>query len=693
MPGGGSGELVLQLLVYGLTDGSVVALNAIGFSLAYAVARQINLAHGNVFAFTTIVVASLTGWLGLSTETPLVVRVATLVLLTAVATLLGAGLNLGVERLAFRPFRGHDNLSPVVASVALSFVLLGASVAWHWLSYVAPANTHQGVALPLRAMPDLLPQIELAWGEVRVALKDAFVVLLGTGATLLTTRVLNTTRLGRVLRAVAQDPEMTALCGANPARAQTLAFGLAGGLAGFGAAIFAMYHGGVEADQGLRSGLSAMTAAVLGGVGNPVGALIGGVGMGIFSSFSNYALDARWTPVLVLLLLIGLLAFRPAGLLGSQVAAHEATGAGSPAVGGGSPRTARWLVRALLVLAVVYPWLDATGGWGGLYVGTNTLLLVALATGLNVVVGFAGLLDLGYAAFFAIGGYTQATLSSSGSHFADVLPAFARHPWLAFPLAGLVAAGFGFVFGLPSIRTRGEYLAIVTLAFGEIVPSVIWHLEWTGGPRGMSGIPQPPLVPGASDSPLNAYRLSLLLVVVSYLAVTRLADSRTGRAWAAIRDDDLAASAMGIDASRAKLLAFVLGAGCAGLAGALYGGLLSYVAPEQFDLTVSLMVLAAVVMGERWGPAGAILAMLGIVVYDRWLVDAANFVIQTVGATLRAPGLQSADLRGNNFVVFGLALYVGTLLRARGPSSAPRTAERAPENAPVGPAATSVTPG
>ncbi len=693
MSGGGWGELGLQLVVYGLTDGAVVALNAVGFTLAYAVARQINLAHGNVFAFTTVVVASITGWLGLTATTPLVERIGILVLLTAFATLLGVALNVGVERLAFRPFRGRDSLSPLVASVALSFVLLGASVAWHWLSYAAPPNTHQGVALPLRAMPDLLPDLSLRWRSVTVTLKDALVLLLGGAATLFARHLLDATKLGRMLRAVAQDPEMAALSGADPGRAQTLAFGVAGGLAGFGAAVFATYHGGVEADQGLRSGLSAMTAAVLGGVGNPVGALVGGIGIGVFSSVSDYVLDARWTPVLVLALLIGFLAFRPTGLLGSRVLTLEAPAAGGMEGSNRSPASASWLVRGLLLIAALFPWLGIAGGSGGLYVGSNTLLMVALAIGLNVVVGFAGLLDLGYAAFFAIGGYAAAVLSSSGSHVAETLPAFARQPWLALPLAGIVAAAAGYVFGLPTIRTRGEYLAIVTLAFGELVPSVIWHVDWTGGPRGMSGVPQPPLVPGAADSPLNAYALALLLAAGAYLAITRLAASRTGRAWAAVRDDELAAGAVGIDAAGAKLLAFVIGAGCAGLGGALYAGLLGYVTPEQFDLTLSLMVLAAVVIGTQWGPAGAILAMLGIVAYDRWLVDTASAGIQGLGRLIQVDGLESADLRGNNFAVFGLALYLGTLLRARSPRSLLPVSRTAPGPSTAEPAPSSVTPG
>src|SRR5207245_2089315 len=196
-----------------------------------------------------------------------------------------------------------------------------------------------------------------------------------------------------------------------------------------------------------------------------------------------------------------------------------------------------------------------------LYSATTALLLVVLALGLSLVVGFAGLLDLGYAAFFAIGSYTVALLTASGSDLAGALPPALANPALWLPLAGLVAGGFGLAFGLPSVRTRGEYLAIVTLAFGEIVPGVIRHLDWTGGPRGMSVVPPPRWLPGLPDSAWSPYLPALALAVLVYLAAARLAGARAGRAWAAVRDDEMAAAAVGISPWRAKLPAFTAGAG------------------------------------------------------------------------------------------------------------------------------------
>ena len=240
-----------------------------------------------------------------------------------------------------------------------------------------------------------------------------------------------------------------------------------------------------------------------------------------------------------------------------------------------------------------------------------------------------------------------------------------------------MAAFFGLVFGLPSVRTRGEYLAVITLAFGEIVPAVIVHLpDLTGGPRGMSGIPSvlADVAPTRPTAPV--YAVAALLMMLLYLGIGRLAASRTGRAWAALRDDELAARSVGVDPPAEKLLAFAVGAGCAGLAGALFAGLFGHVEPEQFDLTLSLMVLAAVVIGGRWGLPGIVVGALAIALYDRLLVDVVTDALRTLGAALEQPLLLRADFRGDNFLVFGLVLYLAVLLRARGLPSVRRARDR-----------------
>ncbi len=677
--------LPLQLLVYGLTNGAVVALNAVGFTVAYAVARQINLAHGSVFAVTTVVVTSLAAFTGTTAATPPLLRVGLLVVLGVCGAACGALLNVGVERLAFRPFRHtRDRLGPLIATVGLAFVLFQAGIWWHQLFLTREMSyVHLGVVLPLLAMPNLVPAAEAHWGGVVVTLKDGLVLLLAAvvvaGVALGAAR----TRMGRLLRAVAQDPELVSLLGGDPNRGYVSAFAVAGGLAGFAAAMSAAYYGGSSGQYGLRTGLVAMTAAVLGGVGDPRGALAAGVTLGVFASFSDFLFDAAWTPVLVLTLLVALLAFRPNGVLASATV-------GAPEVDGAATATAptmpnrrgaagsRSMLAALLAAGLVYPLLDRALGWNGLASVGSILLMVTLGVGLSVVVGFAGLLDLGYAAFFALGGYTAAVLTSSGSHLALLLPEWGRQPWLALPLAGLVAAGFGVAFGLPTIRTRGEYLAIVTLAFGEIVPGVIWHLPyWTGGPNGLSGVPLVQFGPWDASAAVRAYAVGLALAVLACLVAIRLADSRTGRAWAAVRDDDTAAAAVGVYGPGAKLLAFAVGAGYAGVAGALYAGQLGYIEPGQFDLTLSLMVLAAVIIGGRWGVAGVVLGSLTVAAYDRVLSGLLTSGLRGVGAGLGVPALASADLRSANYCIFGVALYLAILARARGESATAALAGRA----------------
>ena len=663
-------RLFLQLAVFGLTDGAVVALNAAGFTLAYAVSRQINLAHGSVFALTTVVVATLTSAMGVTATSPLATRVGALVVLCCAGALTGGILNAGVERIAFRPFRGvKDPLGPLIGSVALSFILLQAAIWWHAAYYIAPPDVHQGVGVPLLSMPDLIPNVDFGAGGVSLTLKDLIVLAISAVAALGGSALLTRTRLGRLLRAVQQDPEMTSLCGGDPARAQLLAFAVAGALAGFGAAIFTAYFGAANAQFGLRSGLSAMTAAVLGGVGNLGGALAGGMLIGVFSSYSDYLLDAAWTPLLVLALLIVLLGFRPQGLLGaSQFTSYtdESAPTSSLSFAPRAPSGVRLVMAGLAVFAVIFPWLDELAGWYRVSPAANSLLLVILAVGLSIVVGCAGLLDLGYAAFFAIGSYTAALLTSSGSQLALLLPVAVRNPWVALPIAGLVAAGFGLIFGVPTIRTRGEYLAIVTLAFGEIVPGVIVHVpDWTGGNRGISGVPVVEVGPWPPGSAIGAYFVALALLAVVTWAAMRLASSRIGRAWAAVREDDLAAASVGVNPVVAKLLAFAIGAGCAGMAGSLFAGLFGHVEPDQFDFTISLMALAAVVIGGRWGVYGAVLGGLTVAAYQYVLVDWLSAVVRGLGTLLGQPLLVGTDLRMHNFAVFGVALLLATLPRAR----------------------------
>jgi branched-chain amino acid transport system permease protein len=283
-----------------------------------------------------------------------------------------------------------------------------------------------------------------------------------------------------------------------------------------------------------------------------------------------------------------------------------------PWLGRRHPQTARW---ALLAIALVAPWIAFAFGRTWVRILDFALLYMMLTLGLNLVVGFAGLLDLGYIAFYAVGAYTFAFFASP--HFGLHWPF-----WLVLPLGASFSALAGIVLGFPVLRLRGDYLAIVTLGFGEIVRIFLNNLNYpiniTNGPQGINMLD--PLVLFGWDLSRNLklghgitihslllyYYVFLLFLILSVILIRRLQISRIGRAWAAIRDDELAAKSIGIDVRNMKLLAFSLGATFGGLAGGLFGAFQGFVSPESFSLMESVTILTMVVFGGMGNMAGVV---------------------------------------------------------------------------------------
>lgn len=234
----------------------------------------------------------------------------------------------------------------------------------------------------------------------------------------------------------------------------------------------------------------------------------------------------------------------------------------------------------------------------------TALIYVILGLGLNIIIGWGGLLNLGYAAFFAIGAYTYALLYKY----------FGIGFWVALPLGGIVSALFGILVGFPVLRLRGDYLAIVTLAFGEIVRIVLNNEgEITGGPDGISQIPRPTLF--GIDLPLRGdiiltYFVSLAVVIFTVFIMRRIENSRWGRAWEAMREDEVAAESMGVDITNAKLTTFALGSFFAGLAGVIMASKSTKVTPDSFGLMESVMVLSIVILGGKGSIPGVIIGAL-----------------------------------------------------------------------------------
>ena len=315
------------------------------------------------------------------------------------------------------------------------------------------------------------------------------------------------------------------------------------------------------------------------------------------------------------------------------------------------------LATAALLLA---PFLvDALLGRAWVRVLDLVTLYTMLALGLNIVVGFAGLLDLGYIAFFAVGAYLYALCASP--HFGLHLPF-----WLLLPAAALVAGLFGMLLGAPTLKLRGDYLAIVTLGFGEIIRIFLNNMNapfnLTNGPQGITMI-RPIEVAGLSMAKVHAigpvsipslynyYYLFLAITLAEVFVSSRLQHSRVGRAWVAIREDELAASASGVNTRNLKLLAFAMGASFGGVAGSLYASFQGFVSPESFGLMESIMVLCMVVLGGMGHIRGVVLGAALLVM----LPEALRYIGPLQRSLFGQIHVEPSDLR---LLLFGVALVV-----------------------------------
>ena len=314
-----------------------------------------------------------------------------------------------------------------------------------------------------------------------------------------------------------------------------------------------------------------------------------------------------------------------------------------------------WFIPNLMEAEV----LPVLGGGFGITVLFVTGYWILLTLGLSVVVGLAGLLDLGYIAFFMLGAYTTALMTESASPFH-----FVQWPtWASIPFAILIAMLAGFALGVPTLRLRGDYLAIVTLGFHEIVRQAANNLELTNGSRGIAGIPHPAI--GGLDfglDPANYWRyLCIPAIILAVIMIRHLDASRVGRYWAAIREDEVAAAAMGVPVTKMKVLAFVIGASTSGIAGWIFAVKSSYIAPNSFPLLQSILVLSAVVIGGLGSISGAVLGAI--------LVQMLPEIVRDADGGAEVLGF---DIETGRIAVFGLALVVVMIYRPGGLLAAKR---------------------
>jgi branched-chain amino acid transport system permease protein len=319
----------------------------------------------------------------------------------------------------------------------------------------------------------------------------------------------------------------------------------------------------------------------------------------------------------------------------------------------GARSPAAWFAIAIVLPFVPLLFHQNNGAFTNFLADAGAFVLLAL--GLNIVVGYAGLLDLGYAAFFAIGSYTYAIflLQTNAHHIAVPF-------WFWLFAASGVAAIFGILLGAPTLRLRGDYLAIVTLGFGEIVPQTFLNLaQFTGGPNGLNVLQRPSI--GTFTFGFDAlpyYFVVLALIALTVWLAGNMRNSRLGRAWMAIREDELAAAHMGINTTTTKLAAFAMGASFSGLAGCVLASKLQHVSPDQFGFNVSVFILAMLVLGGMGNIPGVIAGSLILSSLERFILPQATNFLHGFGVDV--------DLTSSRFLIYGVILVTMMLFRPEG---------------------------
>jgi len=309
-------EQAAQILLIGLANGSLIALVALGYTLVYGIIELINFAHGDVFMIGTMTALTLVTWVpglvGVSQPyllPPLLVPVVLVVSLLA-STVVCALLNITIERIAYRPLRSAPRLAPLISAIGVSFILINIGLHWKGASQVD--------------FPSLLPNVSIFRDVLKIntaivfGLKDLLVIAIALPLAYALHLFVARTRLGKAMRATAQDRQAAAMMGIDINTTVMLTFLLAGGLAGAAGMMYGVYNNSAWFFQGFRNGLYAFTAAVMGGIGNIAGALLGGLLIGLIAAFSDFLVDPRWTQAVVFGILILILVFKPTGLLGEQ---------------------------------------------------------------------------------------------------------------------------------------------------------------------------------------------------------------------------------------------------------------------------------------------------------------------------------------------------------------------------------------
>jgi len=630
----------IQIALGGLLQGSIYALLAVGFALVYRVTGVVNLAQGGFCILGALLTHSLQVRLGWPTALAAAGGVA-------VTTLVGAALG----ALAFVPgLRRISNGNMLMLTAGLLAVLGGGMlVIWGSQPY---------------AFPPFSGDRPVVIGGVLVPTQNFWVfgttILLVGGLWLLLQR----TGLGRALRACAENPAAARLMGISVPGMTLFAFSLSAAIGAI-AGIVVAPSTSLQFDTGTLFTIFGFIAVAIGGVGSFPGAVAGGLVLGLASQFATAYVSSLFSNALALGLLLVVLLWRPNGLFAPRHArrsdVREEPRVHKRIIRLGSNAVRAWSTIALGV-ALLLPWLLPQGGLLGSLV--ITLILFVALLGLNVLMGYAGQVSLGQAGFMAIGGYTAGWLAVQY----DVPP-------LLGTLAGIgISLVCALGLALITMRLRGLYLALATLAFGLLVDSLAVGLDGiTGGPSGLVGIPPFSLGGYEFDSPMRMYYLVLAVVVISLVLLAGALRSDFGRILQAIRTDQMAAAALGINVPLYKLAAFAISAVFASLAGSLYAFDFNFLAPEMVGTTRSLELVTMMIIGGEGILLGPIFGAALLTVLPTMIQALSVYKTLANGALLVVSFLYLPE-----GIFGGLVRLCGGVRRRVPPSPSPTLARRRP---------------
>lgn len=566
-----------QIAIGGLVVGSIYAAIALGFSLVYRVTGAINLSQGG-FAL----IAAMIGYtFGVAWGWPLVVAIP-----AAVATTVIIGVVLA--SFTFVPALTRlSNANVLMLTAGLLTMIEGFSLAvWGSQPY---------------AMPPFSGEQPLAFGAILIS-TQAFWVFGATALCIVALWLLIArTKLGKGLRACAENPSAASLMGIDVPRMTLLSFGLATLIAAISGVIVAPTTS-LQFDTGRLFTISGFVAAAIGGIASFPGAVIGGLFLGLVTQLSTAYISSLFSSAISLLILLVVLIWRPQGLVAAGAGRRQDTRDEAKAAGhaGKLPAHLAWPLAAIaVVVAVFIPFVITDNGtMSGLVIAA---ILFMTLMGLDVLMGYAGQVSLGQSGFMAIGGYTSGYLAIN-TEIAPVLSI----------LAGIgVSVLCALVLSVVTLRLRGLYLALATLAFGLLIDScAVGFLDITGGPSGLVGIPSFSVAGFTFASPRAMYYLVLALDLIILIELIGAMRSGFGRALKAIRSDQMAAAALGINTVRYKLAAFLISVTLASLAGSLYAFFFNFLAPEMVGTSRSLELVAMLIIGGESTLVGGLFGAL-----------------------------------------------------------------------------------